>query len=405
MSDLPKWVRAKRRTVPPPKRLTFAGLFSGCGGLDLGGVLAGFTPVYSADHDAVAVETYIANIDKRAECIDLTVSSITKIAAGVDLLLGGPPCQGFSSAGPKNKDDPRNKLWQRYLEYVRVWQPKVFLIENVPGFLAEFPAFSREVEMALTGRYKVFCRRFITQYYGVPQFRDRVIVQGVRADVANGPCWPSPTSPEVYHYTKPFPTAISMNEALADLGPANTEKAVVHDHRSIPLGDQDADIALHIPNGASLKDIPDDYLPPPYTGRIRTHGGWTWYYRKPRPSLPARGVIASVRPNYATILAPDITIKKVLDSWQWEEVSVKENTDRDGYYTSPVPPRRLTIRECARLQTFPDWFKFKGSPLQVHRQIGNAVPVEFARRLCESIALLIEHGNEVADRSDQGELF
>jgi DNA (cytosine-5)-methyltransferase 1 len=386
-------------------RLTFAGLFSGCGGLDLGGILAGFSPVYSADYDVVAVETYILNIDKNAACIDLAVSPITKIANGVDLLLGGPPCQGFSSAGPKNKDDPRNKLWQHYLECVRAWRPKVFLIENVPGFLAEFPAFSREVTIELGGRYKVFCRRFVTQYYGVPQFRDRVIVQGVRSDIAHGPCWPSPTSPELYHYTKPFPTAISMNQALADLGPPNTDNALVTDHCSIPLGDGDAAIALHIPNGGSLKDIPDARLPAPYTGRARTHGGWTWYYRKPRAHLPARGVIASVRPIYATILAPDVTVKRSLGNWQWEEVDREENTDRRGYYTSPVAPRRLTIRECARLQTFPDWFKFKGSPLQVHRQIGNAVPVEFARRLCESVALLIEHGNDVAERTAQGELF
>ncbi len=406
MSELPKWVRAKQRRFPRRKNLSFAGLFSGCGGLDLGAILAGLEPVYAADHDLTAVQTYRKNIGTHAQCVDLVQSTIApEEFKGVDLLLGGPPCQGFSSAGPKNAQDPRNKLWEHYLEYVRVWQPKVFLLENVPGFRREFPAFAKEVDKILDGRYKLFSRRFVTQYYAVPQFRDRLIIQGVRNDVAGGPAWPNPTSLEVYNYTKNFPTAISMEKALADLGPANSECSPHSDHFAVPLVEGDATVARHIPNGGSLKDIPDPNLPPPYRGRVRTDSGWTWYYRKPRPELPARGVIASIRPIYATILAPDVYVKGRADSWHWETVDRQAHTDKNGYYKSPVPQRRLTIRECARLQTFPDWFRFEGTPLQVHRQIGNAVPVEFARRLCEAVADLIEHGNEVAIIPNQSELF
>lgn len=405
MSDLPKWVRAKRKGFPKGKNLSFAGLFSGCGGLDLGAILAGLKPVYAADHDAVAVGTYLKNIGNHADCVDLARSAISPEFAGLDLLLGGPPCQGFSSAGPKKAQDPRNKLWLHYLEYVRAWQPKVFLMENVPGFRREFPAFAKEAERALGGRYKLFWRRFVTQYYGVPQFRDRMIVQGVRNDVAQGPAWPTPTSPEVWNYTKNFPTAITMAQALGDLGPTSNTFSQHSDHFAVPLGDADDLVARHIPNGGSLKDIPDRHLPAPYCGRARVPGGWQWYYRKPRPILPARGVIASIRPIYATILAPDVYVKGTADSWTWEVVDRQTHTDKNGYYTSPVPQRRLTIRECARLQTFPDWFRFEGTPLQVHRQIGNAVPVEFARQLCEAVILLIEHGDEVAMNSCQLELF
>lgn len=405
MSDLPKWVRAKRKGFPKGESLSFSGLFSGCGGLDLGAILAGLKPVYAADHDEVAVDTYRKNIGGHAHCVDLARSVISPEFEGVDLLLGGPPCQGFSSAGPKDTQDPRNKLWQHYLEYVRVWQPKVFLMENVPGFRREFPAFAKEAERVFGGRYKLFCRRFVTQYYGVPQFRDRLIIQGVRNDVAQGPAWPTPTSPEVYNYTKNFPTAISMAQALGDLGPSNNDISSHPDHFSVPLGDGDDAVARHIPNGGSLKDIPNSDLPAPYGGRERTNGGWTWYYRKPRPELPARGVIASIRPIYATILAPDVYVKGNPGSWRWEAVDRQAHTDKNSYYTSPVPQRRLTIRECARLQTFPDWFRFEGTPLQVHRQIGNAVPVEFARRLCEAVARLIAHGDEVTVFPNQTELF
>jgi DNA (cytosine-5)-methyltransferase 1 len=360
--------------------------------LDLGAALAGFETIYAADSDPVAISTYRNNVSPHAECIDLSISKISSTAKGVDLLLGGPPCQGFSSAGPKKKEDPRNKLWNHYLEYVKSWKPKVFLMENVYGFLREFPAFSEKAHIVLEGKYKLFARRFVTQYYGVPQFRDRVIIQGVRMDVASGPLWPEPTSTEFYHYTRAFPTAISMASALEDLGPADDSGGMFPDHVSVPLGETDFAIARHIPNGGSLKDVPDKHLPKPYYGRMRTSKGWTWYYRKPRPEIPGRGVISSIRPNYATILAPDVLNHKTQSGWKWTPIKPSESTDKSGLYTSPVDPRRMTIRECARLQTFPDWFKFSGNLLDIHRQIGNAVPVEFSRRLTDSAASLIKFG-------------
>ena len=397
MSKLPSWVRTRSRTFPRRNGLTCAGLFSGCGGLDLGAKMAGFEPVYAADSDAIAITTYKNNVSPRAECVDLSISAISSAASGVDLLLGGPPCQGFSSAGPKRKDDPRNKLWSHYLEYVKSWEPKVFLMENVYGFLQEFPAFCMTAQIVLNGRYKLFARRFVTQYYGVPQFRDRIIIQGVRKDVASGPLWPEPTAKELYHYTRPFPTAISMATALEDLGPPNSSSGSTPDHVSVPLGETDSTIARHIPNGGSLKDIPDAYLPRPYSGRVRTSNGWTWFYRKPRPNMPGRGVISSIRPNYATILAPDVTYATNGSRHQWAAIVPAEFTNKHGLYVSPVEPRRLSMRECARLQTFPDWFVFSGKPLEIHRQIGNAVPVEFARQLAEASEKLIKHGDEARE--------
>ena len=278
-------------------------------------------------------------------------------------------------------------------------------MENVPGFRREFGSFAREAENILDGRYKLFERRFITQYYGVPQFRDRLIIQGVRKDVADGPAWPEPTEREVFSYRREFPTAISMEAALADLGPADTANSQFPDHISVSLAKGDRCIAEHIPNGGSLKDIPDHQLPETYAGRERTNGGWTWYYRKPQPRLPGRGVIASIRPIYATILAPDVFVKREAGCWRWDPVDPNSFTNEDGYYSSPVPQRRLSIRECARLQTFPDWFRFSGSSLQAHKQIGNAVPVEFAKRICEAVADLIEHGNEAVSQPAQGKLL
>jgi DNA (cytosine-5)-methyltransferase 1 len=312
-----------------------------------------------------------------------------------------------SPAGPKRANDPRNRLWRHYLEYVRAWKPQVFLFENVPGLLREFPGFSRTVEAELNGEYRVECRRLVAQFYGTPQFRDRVILQGVRRELSTGALWPKPTCSEFYVYTRKFDVGISMAEALQDLGPCEPfRKGCPSDHVYVPLTKAEAALARHVPNGGSLKDIPDRHLPVPYRGRERTHSGWTWFYRKPRPDLPGRGVISSIRPNYATILAPDISYVESKKGWEWNAVDPLGHTDKRGFYTSPVPARRLTVRECARLQTFPDWFEFVGSPVEQHRQIGNAVPVELSRRLCESAALLIlDRGSASAIADSQLELF
>lgn len=371
------------------------GLFCGCGGMDLGAERAGFDIAFAADFDRHAVETYNLNLRGSASHFDLTQPFAHLLPADVDLLLGGPPCQGFSSAGSKDSSDPRNKLWQRYLEGIAKARPKVFIMENVRGFQRELPAFQKELRTNTRDAYLVQERKLVTQFYGVPQFRQRCIVIGVRRDVGSAVPWPSPVLKEHVDYSRADPGLISMAEALADLGPPDTYSrfgtADGRDHICVPLVGADLQIASHIPNGGSLKDIPDLHLPTTYQGRSRKGGkGWTYYYRKPRPYLPGRTVLASVRPNYSTILFPDVWLEGSSGAWTWRPVPREEFTDNDGYYTSPVPPRRLTVRECARLQTFPDTFRFSGTVLDKHRQIGNAVPVEFSRRLCEAVRKMLD---------------
>jgi len=199
---------------------------------------------------------------------------------------------------------------------------------------------------------------------------------------------------ETFDYTGEFAGMISMREALQDLGPARNATDRFgdgeQDHVFVSLATEDAAIAVHIPNGGSLKNIPDRHLPDLYAGRARGIRGWTWYYRKPRPQLPGRSVIASIRPIYATILAPDVWCEARKGGWAWSHIPPSEYTSTDGLYTSPVPPRRLTVRECARLQTFPDEFRFCGTLLEKHRMIGNAVPCEFSRRLCDTLRKLLD---------------
>ena len=184
---------------------------------------------------------------------------------------------------------------------------------------------------------------------------------------------------------------VSMKNALEDLGPPSVAsnprcRSWGNPHDYIALEPSHASVAPHIPNGGSLRSIPDDYLPTNYQGRARTNRGWPWYYRKSDPKLSARTVTASVGPCYSQMLAPDVKTVKRGDRWVWESIEPKRYTGASGLYTSPIPCRRLTVRECARLQTFPDNFQFYGTMLEKHRQIGNAVPVQFSYYLCSALA-------------------
>jgi DNA (cytosine-5)-methyltransferase 1 len=369
-------------------------LFSGCGGLDFGARLAGINTVLAIDHDPTSIDTYKQNISNDATVADLTDSSSLLLPDNIDLVIGGPPCQGFSSAGPKRSDDPRNKLWRAYLDVLKKSNAKSFLLENVPGFESELPDFLEQIEKTFPGKFRIEYKKLISQYYGVPQFRNRLFVIGVPKNCPTENLWPLPTDLEVFNYTKKFSSMITLKETIENLGPAIAADDKYGpgglDHAYVKLSAGDEFLATHIPNGGSLKDIPDIHLPKPYSGRVRGPKGWTWYFRKPRTDLPARSVLASIRPNFSTILAPDVFYSNSAGSWKMENIERMNFTDSSGLYTSPIPPRRLTVREYARIQTFPDDFIFSGTMLEKYRMIGNAVPCILAKQLCESIKRAIE---------------
>lgn len=367
-------------------------LFSGCGGFDLGAKEAGFELELAIDNDPVAILTLKNNLGCNAKVADVTRLSCLDLPRA-DLLIGGPPCQGFSSAGPKAKDDLRNKLWTAYLEVLIKKKPRAFIIENVPGFERELPDLLSTIQDRIPNLYHIESKKLISQYHGVPQFRHRLFVVGIRGIAKNTNIWPKPTTEEIFSYTRPFEGMRTLKEAIQDLGPAAPYTKDLYedekDHFYVPLNAYDYGIASQIPNGGSLKDIPDDKLPSPYKGRKRGPKGWTWYFRKPRLDLPARSIIANIRPNYSTILAPDMEYFLKGKSWFVNGIDKKNYMSSTGHYVSPVEQRRFTVRECARIQSFPDNFIFSGNPLDKHRMIGNAVPVELAKRLCKKILSLL----------------
>jgi len=293
-------------------------LFSGAGGLDLGFKEAGFNLLWANDFDKDAVETYKANVG--TECILGDISNIdpNEIPQS-DVIIGGFPCQGFSMANAKrNVLDERNSL---YLQYVRILQdkrPKVFVAENVKGILS---IGGGEVIKAIindfsNAGYNVKYQLLNAADYGVPQTRMRVIIVGVRNDLDMNFDFPEPTHSK--NSIKGLLPWVSVKEALAH------------------LPDPDGENAHTVPNNEYSQ----------YKITTRNFTG----HRNTDPDAPSPTILARGNGGGGVVAIP--------------------------HYNQL---RRMTVRESAAIQTFPDHFDFKGTRSSCYRQVGNAVPVLLAK--------------------------
>lgn len=349
-----------------PKKYGVLDLFCGAGGLSCGFERAGYNILLGIDNDAKALETF-ENNHKGAKsiCGDITALSYEKDIKPllhdktIDVIIGGPPCQGFSLSGPRNFDDPRNKLYLSYIRLVREIMPRAFVIENVPGLVALFNGEVKDninrcfEDMGYFVQSQILC----AADYGVPQNRKRVVFVGTR----NG------------EYTFSYPTPnndiVTCEMALSDLPPLehelgtepqdyltppqNTYQRVmreesdrVHNHIAATHSERIQHIISLVPDGGNYKDLPDEYR---YSRNF--HVAWTRF--------------ASAKP------APTI------DTGHRHHFHYKYNR---------VP----TVRECARIQSFPDNFIFYGNKTQQFRQVGNAVPPLMAQRVAINLRKVLE---------------
>ena len=328
-------------------------LFSGCGGLSLGFQNAGFHVVLGIDNDEAALRTFRRNhIDARGENIDLfqddCMSRIESLVDGktIDVIVAGPPCQGFSLTGPRKFDDPRNELYLRVFDAVQKFQPKGFVIENVRGMASLYKGQVKdEILRRFTALgYNVSWRILCAADYGVPQLRHRLIFVGIRKELGEFE-FPAPTvDPE--HY-------VGCRDAIGDL-PTRTEElgtesdayirapfsayqrlmrgteTILHNHVGTNHTDYVKSVIALVPPGGNYKDLPAG------VGESRKfHVAWTRYH----PDRPSNTIDTGHRNHF-------------------------------HYEYNRVP----TIREFARLQSFPDNFVFLGTKTQQNRQVGNAVP-------------------------------
>lgn len=331
-------------------RPTMIDLFAGAGGLSIGFEKAGFSMVAATDWDHWSCETLRANYpdilvhEGDIAKLDLDDFSNRIGIRTVDMIVGGPPCQGFSQLGKREKSDPRNQMWREYMRVVAYYKPKIFVMENVPQLLAseEFPKIK---ESARELGYVVTEKILHAVDYGAPQKRKRAIIIGSRIGFVSHP-EPTHVSDEKRDLLNGhLPRWRTVRDAIGDL-PSKPDGLNWH------IGRNPTELSLRrykaIPAGGNRFDLPTDIMP-------------ECWKRKPTGSTDVFGRL------------------------EWDKPSLTIRTEffkpEKGCSLHPVADRPITVREAARLQCFPDDYKLTGSNTQAAKQIGNAVPTALAHAI------------------------
>ncbi|MGY1810180.1 DNA cytosine methyltransferase [Blastococcus sp. SYSU D00669] len=358
-----------------PDSPTMIDLFAGCGGMTAGFVKEGFRPVQAVEHNLYAAATYEANFGKHVFCGDIADFPNADIPEA-DVIIGGPPCQGFSNLGSKDIDDPRNKLWKQYLRFVERAKPRVFVIENVDRFRrsSEFQLLLDECDGGLLAEYTLTHDVLLAADYGVAQKRPRTVIIGSR--IGDIPL-PAPTHSKVGSLTtEPWRTVRDRIAGLPE-HPATVhlpEAVTEHFGRTVPgefkwldlhFGRNPTQTSLDRYNcirpGRGRLDLPDHLLSDCWRnkpkGTTDVMGRMMW----DAPSLTIRTEF--FKPEKGRYLHP-----------QWDDVDESARVNRV-----------ITHLEAALLQDFPDDYRWCGSKIEIARQIGNAVPVGLAAAIARHL--------------------
>lgn len=387
------------------KKYKVVGLFSGCGGLDLGFINSGFDVIWANDFMKEAVETYKKNIGDHIVLGDITKIPSSEIPDDFDVLLGGFPCQGFSIANIKRSmKDERNFLYKEMLRIIKDKQPKYFVAENVKGILSMQKG--KVIELIVNDfkdlGYEVDYKVLKASEYGVPQHRERVFIVGNRLGLKN------PFPKKTHGQEQNLLSFISTKEAVGFLSNIRIRdksfklkgqqiinhkaRTNVHDKfwgRKHKVNQHDVCDYLKYWRGLSgwsTKKIDEHF------GYAHTAGHW---FRKdnnsgsiPNPSdwwelKKILGFDDQYDNQVTELELKPITFEQSLRINNWDTPS--DTITATGPEIHPNRERRMSVRECALIQTFPIDFEFFGSLGNMYRQIGNAVPVLLAEKVAEVI--------------------
>jgi DNA (cytosine-5)-methyltransferase 1 len=322
------------------KKLTYIDLFSGAGGLSLGFDKAGFENVLAVEYDKNIAKTYTNNFPTHNMLVDdiknISNEEFSSILDGteVDVVIGGPPCQGFSMAGKIGRtfvDDPRNKLFREFVRVVDLVSPKLFMMENVARMATHNhgKTITEVVQEFTKLGYKVQWKVLQTRNYGIPQSRQRMIMIGTKDDT-------------IFRYPKEENRIVTVKEAISDLPKLRSgEKSSIPNHNAMNHSEQMLAKMSYIPDGGDRTAIPEN---------IRPKSGDSRKYIRYSSTKPA--------------------------------VTVTGDNRKIFHYDQN---RALTARELARLQSFPDDFIFYGNSGSIQQQIGNAVPPRLAWKMANAI--------------------
>lgn len=360
-------------------------LFCGAGGLTLGFCQAGGFPVAAVDNDMSSMETYRDMFPMCKEAYVGDIESWHPFADlyNVDVMIGGPPCQGFSLArGLRFVDDPRNHLYKHFVRLVEQFRPSWIVMENVQGItnIGKGVILKQIYEDFEKIGYWLNHKVINMADYGVPQTRRRAIFVGSR--VATSFSWPEPTHvPEKNGRITLFDERdhyVSVSQALGDL--------------PWPMGRYFSHRANSQMRGPRNRNVETD---PAFTLRVR--GDEFALCEEPAQGAFIPGPLPNVDFIYRPATNPfQEIVRETPPSWKGE---YKLMPIEERPVSTLVGSRRLSTKELARLQTFPDWFDFKGRPYAQGRQIGNAVPPLFARHLFESIFQQLDNHKPVQSQA------
>jgi len=341
------------------KAFTVIDLFCGCGGLSYGFEKEGYNILLGIDNDQMALNTFELNHKgSKSICGDITKISyegnIKRIIGNtpIDLIVGGPPCQGMSLSGPRKLDDPRNKLYLSYIRLVSEIRPKAFVIENVPGLVALFGGMIKNsiidkfTELGYKVNYQILC----SADYGVPQKRKRVVFVGLRNKMFEFPAKQTKTvtCEMALSDLPPLETEVGYEDGGYTMSPQNPyqklmrmHSTIVKNHVAAKHSEQVRKIISLVPDGKNYKSLPEEFR-----DTRNFHVAWTRFNsQQPAPTI---------------------------DTGHRHHFHYKYNR---------VP----TVRECARIQSFPDDFIFLGNKTQQFRQVGNAVPPLMAEAIAKAV--------------------
>lgn len=343
---------------------TVIDLFAGVGGLSLGFEMAGFDVVLANEYDTSIAEAY----SKNRPNTKMIVEDITKLPVKecfgsyegkINVVIGGPPCQGFSQKGQrKSIDDPRNYLFRFFFNVVRQVKPKYFVIENVPNLLTTNNGIFKDeiIELFNGAGYAVSSGVLCAADYGVPQDRRRTCIIGKHGADSIG--LPATTDKKT-----------TIWDAISDLSYLESgEGAEIQSYRSDPQSEYQA---------------------------ILRHGSTELYnHIATRHSKETLERLELIAPECGKEMLPEKHLTKSIFSGTWcrmkkfgiaRTITTRYDTPSSGEFTHPYLDRAITTREAARIQSFPDTFHFFGSKSSQMKQVGNAVPPLLGKAIAEHI--------------------
>jgi DNA (cytosine-5)-methyltransferase 1 len=344
-----------------PTKLNHISLFSGCGGFDLGFHQAGFTTIFANDINEDAAETYRHNIGEICTD-DIRKIEIPRFNKRTDVVTAGFPCQPFSNAGSrKGLEDGRGTLYQSALSVVKLTKPRAVVFENVRGILSfkkDGKLLIQEIceELDALG-YNVTFSLIDASRHNVPQKRLRLFIVGIDKNEKKGQfAFPEPVDR----------TDLTLKHTILDL-----KKNALNQDELMQLNPQAITLGAMVPEGGSWKDIPYEKLPERLKKIADNMEKYRWpnFYRRFHRDEVAGTITAAFKPENAGV---------------WH----------------PVEERIFSVREIARIQTFPDWFSFEGKSVKSkYQQIGNAVPPRLAFEIAEQVKAVLSGVDLRKDRS------